>query len=50
MVEVDYPHGDTTWPCTQEVIERLRGDIPIDELRQMAHQNAARLYRWPLPP
>ncbi|MHB1583594.1 MAG: amidohydrolase family protein [Acidimicrobiales bacterium] len=50
MVEVDYPHGDTTWPDTQEVLERLWGHIPVDELRQMTHENAARLYRWPLPP
>ena len=25
MVEVDYPHGDSTWPDTQDVIEQLLG-------------------------
>ena len=49
MVEVDYPHGDSTWPDTQDVIERCWGHLPVDELRKLTHENAARLYRWPLP-
>ena len=49
MVEVDYPHGDSTWPDTQEVIHRAWGHLPVDDLRKMTHQNAAALYRWPLP-
>ena len=28
MVEVDYPHGDSTWPDTQAVIERAWGHLP----------------------
>jgi len=49
MVEVDYPHGDGTWPDTQAVIERYWGDLPVEDLRKMTHENAARLYRHPLP-
>src|SRR5690242_16358293 len=49
MVEVDYPHGDGTWPDTQAVIERYWGDIPTDELRMMCCENAAALFRHPLP-
>ena len=49
MVEVDYPHGDSTWPDTQEVIERCWGHLPVDDLRKLTHENAADLYRWPLP-
>jgi predicted TIM-barrel fold metal-dependent hydrolase len=49
MVEVDYPHGDGTWPDTQSVIERCWGHIPPSELRQMCCENAAALYRHPLP-
>jgi predicted TIM-barrel fold metal-dependent hydrolase len=49
MLEVDYPHGDGTWPDTQAVIERYWGHLPVDELRQMTHRNAAALYRHPLP-
>ena len=49
MVEVDYPHGDSTWPDTQLVIERAWGHVPADELRAMCSENAAALYRHPLP-
>ena len=49
MVEVDYPHGDSTWPDTQDVIERYWGHLPKEELRMLTHENAARLYRWTLP-
>jgi len=49
MVEVDYPHGDSTWPDTQEVIEKAWGHIPAGELRRMCSLNAAALYRHPLP-
>jgi predicted TIM-barrel fold metal-dependent hydrolase len=50
MVEVDYPHGDSTWPDTQDVIEQYWGHLPDDELRKMLYANAADLFRWPLPP
>jgi predicted TIM-barrel fold metal-dependent hydrolase len=49
MVEVDYPHGDSTWPDTQAVIERCWGHLPPGELDKLTHRNAADLYRWPLP-
>ncbi len=49
MLETDYPHGDSTWPDTQDVIERYWGDLPPAELRMMCSENAARLFRHPLP-
>jgi predicted TIM-barrel fold metal-dependent hydrolase len=49
MFEVDYPHGDGTWPDTQAVIEKFWGDLPVSELRAMLCENAARLFRHPLP-
>jgi predicted TIM-barrel fold metal-dependent hydrolase len=49
MVESDYPHGDSTWPDTQLVIEKAWGHIPARELRMMCSENAAALYRHPLP-
>ena len=49
MVEVDYPHGDSTWPDTQLVIEKAWGHVPASELRAMCSENAAALYRHPLP-
>jgi predicted TIM-barrel fold metal-dependent hydrolase len=49
MVETDYPHGDGTWPDTQSVIDAAWGHIPADEVRRMCCENAAELYRHPLP-
>jgi predicted TIM-barrel fold metal-dependent hydrolase len=49
MVEVDYPHGDSTWPDTQTVIAEAWGHIPPAELRRLCSENAAELYRHPLP-
>jgi predicted TIM-barrel fold metal-dependent hydrolase len=50
MLETDYPHGDSTWPDTQDLIKQVWGHIPAEELRKMCSQNAAALYRHPLPP
>ena len=49
MAEVDYPHGDSTWPDTQLVLEKAWGHIPPAELRAMCSENAARVFRHPLP-
>ena len=49
MAEVDYPHGDSTWPDTQDVIEQAWGHLPTAEVRAICCENAARLYRHPLP-
>ncbi|MDT3443419.1 amidohydrolase family protein [Pseudofrankia sp. BMG5.37] len=50
MVETDYPHGDGTWPDTQQVIADAWGHIPPAEIRAMCSENAAALFRHPLPP
>ncbi len=50
LFESDYPHGDGTWPDTQAVMKSLLGDLPENEIRMIAHENAAKLYRHPLPP
>ncbi len=49
LFESDYPHGDGTWPDTQQVIEKTLGALPVEEIRMITHENAARLYRHPLP-
>jgi len=50
MAESDYPHADSTWPDTQAVLQASLGRLPDDELRMIAAENAARLFRHPLPP
>ena len=49
MVESDYPHADSTWPDTQQVLLEAMGGLPEDELRAVAAGNASRLFRHPLP-
>lgn len=49
LFETDYPHGDSTWPTSQSVIESAWGHIPTNEIRMMCSENAAKLYRHPLP-
>ena len=49
MVEVDYPHVDGTWPDTQTTLAELFAGVPAAEARAMSCENAARLFRHPLP-
>ncbi len=49
LAESDYPHGDGTWPDTQQVLEDAIGELPVEEIRMITHENAAKLYRHPLP-
>ncbi len=50
MLESDYPHADSTWPDTQLVMEKTLGHLPEADLRKVAAENAAALFRHPLPP
>jgi predicted TIM-barrel fold metal-dependent hydrolase len=50
MFEVDYPHADTTWPDTQDYLERVLAGLPVEHQRKITHENAAALFRHPLPP
>src|SRR5712691_10476426 len=47
--ESDYPHGDGTWPDTQHVFGEVFGGLSTDEIAKISHENAARLFRHPLP-
>ena len=49
MVEVDYPHADSTWPDTQPMLRSRFHGLPDEETRLMTHANAARVFRTPLP-
>ena len=49
MVESDYPHADSSWPDTQQLLTDTWGELPDDELRMVAGLNAAGLFRHPLP-
>jgi predicted TIM-barrel fold metal-dependent hydrolase len=48
--ETDYPHGDGTWPDSQQVFHDVFGALDADAVAKISHENAARLFRHPLPP
>jgi predicted TIM-barrel fold metal-dependent hydrolase len=50
LLESDYPHQDSTWPDTQELIKRDLGHLEASVARKIAYGNAAALYRHPAPP
>jgi predicted TIM-barrel fold metal-dependent hydrolase len=40
----DYPHPDSTWPHSQEVIQEHFEGVPVEEMRLIVGGNAARIY------
>jgi predicted TIM-barrel fold metal-dependent hydrolase len=48
MIEVDYPHADSTWPDTQALVEARIGGLPDRIVEQLTHENAEALFRWPI--
>jgi predicted TIM-barrel fold metal-dependent hydrolase len=44
MWSTDYPHQASTFPRTQEVLERDFQGLPEDDKRKIVRDNAARLY------
>ena len=49
MVEVDYPHADSTWPHSRDVLERCIGHLDAETVAKVTHENAAALFRHPVP-
>ena len=45
LFEADYPHSDTMWPNSRAGLERALQDVPDDEARLIAGDNARRLLR-----
>lgn len=50
MLESDYPHADSSWPDTQALLARRLDGLPEADVRKLTHENAASLFRHPLPP
>ena len=44
MWSSDYPHGDSTFPNSREVIEEHMQGVPLAEQRMILHDNAKRTY------
>jgi predicted TIM-barrel fold metal-dependent hydrolase len=41
----DYPHAESTWPRSQEILASILADVPDDEQAKIAGANVARLYQ-----
>jgi predicted TIM-barrel fold metal-dependent hydrolase len=50
MVEVDFPHFDTTWPGCQQMVRKQLRHLDPALSRKVCFGNAARLYRTGAPP
>jgi len=40
----DFPHSDSTWPWSRELLARHTGDVPQAERQRILHDNVAELY------
>ena len=49
LLESDYPHCDSTWPRSQEIIHREIGHLPPEDIRRITWENASVLYDFPVP-
>jgi hypothetical protein len=45
----DYPHHDSIWPHSQEVLDRIFQGVPADEKHKMTSGNVCKLYGITLP-
>jgi predicted TIM-barrel fold metal-dependent hydrolase len=45
----DYPHPDSTWPHSQEVVARETAHLSPEAKRKILHDNAAALYGIAVP-
>lgn len=48
LVEVDYPHADSSWPNTQAHLAGQLGDLSPDVVEALTWKNAASLFRHPV--
>lgn len=42
----DYPHAESTFPKSRQIVERILKDVPDEEKAMIAGANAARLYHF----
>ena len=47
MFESDYPHSDSNWPHTRTMLRESLAEVPSDECRKIAEDNARRVYNFP---
>ena len=49
MWSSDFPHSNSTWPVSRDVIARDLGNLPPDVRAKIVHGTCAELYKLPMP-
>ena len=49
MYESDYPHADSSWPDTQEILRLQLSDLPAPAAEAVTFRNACALFEHPTP-
>jgi predicted TIM-barrel fold metal-dependent hydrolase len=49
MWSSDYPHGNSTWPNSHDVVARDLGALPAEKRAKLLRENVARLYNLDIP-
>jgi predicted TIM-barrel fold metal-dependent hydrolase len=47
MFEGDYPHSDSNWPNSREMLAKSLAHVPDDVARKIAEDTARRVYEFP---
>jgi uncharacterized OB-fold protein/predicted TIM-barrel fold metal-dependent hydrolase len=47
MWESDYPHADSNFPLARKVLDKELAEVPADESRKIAEDNARRVFNFP---
>ena len=47
MFEGDYPHSDSNYPASRKKLDEVLRDVPDDEARAIAEDNARRVFNFP---
>jgi hypothetical protein len=45
----DFPHGNSTWPNSRQVVGRDLGNLSTGVRAKLVRENVARLYNIPVP-
>jgi predicted TIM-barrel fold metal-dependent hydrolase len=45
----DFPHGNSTWPNSRQIVARDLGDLPAPVRAKLVRENVANLYHIPVP-
>lgn len=46
MLEIDYPHSDSSWPNSRKRANEVLANVPDDEAQMITELNARKLYHW----